>query len=105
MNDTPPTPIVVTPSTNTAAAGTFLRDILIVVAAFPILAKLIGARDIRGLLDWIGSNDGALVIAIVAPLVATMWRSILSKRRKAEFVTVAREVSDEVAIVQEKPVA
>ncbi len=103
MTDTVDTPIVVNPATAPVVAGTVLRDIAIVAAAFPILVKLIGARDLTGLLQWLQSSDGATVVAIVVPLALTAWRSLRSKTRKDELVTVATSASDRVAIVRGQP--
>lgn len=93
------TPIVVNPSLLPSAGGTILRDILVIAAALPILVKLIGSRDLRGIIDWIGSSDGATVIAIVVPLLVSGWRAWRSTKQKAKFVTVAAAAPDSVAVV------
>jgi len=98
MSETTP-PVVVNPSAVPAVAGTLIRDLVVILAAIPIVVRLIGARDLRGLLDWMQSSDGALVVTIVAPLIASGWRAWRAKRKKAELVTVARAAPDSVAIV------
>lgn len=65
-----------------AVAGTLVRDVLVVVAALPILIKLIGARDLNSILHWLQSSDGATFIAVVAPLIASGWRAWSSYRTK-----------------------
>lgn len=98
MTDTP-APIVVNPSAIPVIANTVVRDIAIVAAALPILVKLVGARDLNGILHWLQSSDGATVLAIVVPLALTAWRSRRSLRIKAETVAIAEKVSDRIAIV------
>lgn len=95
------TPIVVNPAAAPVIANTVVRDIAIVAAAFPIVVKLIGARDLNGILHWLQSSDGATVLAIVVPLVLTAWRSRRSLRSLADKVTMGRNVDDSIAIVTE----
>jgi len=92
-------PIIVNPSAVPVVANTVVRDIAIVAAAFPILVKLIGARDLTGILQWLQSSDGATVLAIVVPVVLTWWRTRRNLRAKAEAVTVAESAPNSVAIV------
>ncbi len=94
-----PAPMIVNPSAVPEAAGTVARDALIVVAAFPIIVKLVGARDLSGLLSWLQSSDGATFLAIVAPILLAAWRSRRSIKARAALVTIARKVDDSVAIV------
>lgn len=95
------TPIVVNPSAVPVVANTVVRDILIVVAAFPIIVKLVGARDLTGILQWLQSSDGATVLAIVVPAVLTWLRTRRNLRAKADAVAVARVAPDNVAVVTE----
>lgn len=94
------TPIVVNSSLGATAGGTILRDILVIVAALPILVKLIGARDLRGILDWLASNDGATVLAIIVPLAVSGWRAWRATKQKAKLVTVAEAAPNSVAVVK-----
>ncbi len=96
---TEPTPITVNPSTIPDATGTVVRDLLVIAAAFPILVKLIGARDLTGLLHWLQSSEGATVLAILLPILASGWRAWLATRKKATLVTVASAAPDSVAVV------
>lgn len=100
MTDTVPTPVVVNASTVPDATGSLVRDVLVIAAAMPILVKLIGARDLTGLLQWLQSSDGATVLAIVLPLAVSGWRAWLAARKKATLVTVAESASNAVAVVQ-----
>lgn len=100
MTDTVQTPIVVNPSTVPDVTGTVLRDIAIVAAAFPIVVKLVGARDLTGLLHWLQSSDGATVLAVVVPAVLTAWRAWRNRVRKAELVAVTEAAPNTVAIVK-----
>lgn len=100
MTEPVETPIVVTPSTTADMTGTVVRDIAIVAAAFPILLKLIGARDLNGILHWLQSSDGATVLAIVVPAALTTWRAWRTRVRKAELVTVASAAPNSVAVVK-----
>jgi hypothetical protein len=93
------TPIVVNPSAVPVVAGTLGRDALVVLTALPILIKLIGARDLTGVLQYLQSSDGATLVSIVVPAVVLWWRSRRSVKEQAKLVTVAREVSDDVAVV------
>lgn len=104
MTDTVQTPIVVNPSTVPDVTGTILRDIAIVAAAFPIVVKLVGARDLTGLLQWLQSSDGATVLAIVVPAALTAWRAWRNRVRKVELVTVTSAVSNDIGIVKGTPV-
>ena len=92
-------PIIVNPSAVPVVANTVARDIAIVAAAFPIVVKLIGARDLNGLLHWMQSSEGATVLAIVVPVVLTWWRTHRNLRAKADAVTVAQSAPDSVAVV------
>lgn len=103
MTDTVQTPIVVNPSTVPDVTGTVLRDIAIVAAAFPIVVKLVGARDLTGLLQWLQSSDGATVMAIVLPLIVSGWRAWQNRARKTALVTVAEAAPNTVAIVKGTP--
>jgi len=96
-------PLVINPSQAASAGGTILRDILVIAAALPILVKLIGARDLRGIIDWLGSSDGATVLAIVVPVVVSGWRAWRSAKQKAKLVTVAEAAPNSVAIVRARP--
>lgn len=96
------TPDVINPSVLPAAGGAVLRDILVIVAAIPIVVSLIGAHDLSGLLQWVRSSDGATVLAILLPIVASGWRAVMAARRKGKTVTYARSASDSVVIVAEK---
>lgn len=57
------------------ATGTLVRDVLVVLAALPILVKLIGARDLTALLQWLQSSEGATLLAIILPVIASGWRA------------------------------
>lgn len=92
-------PIVVNPSAVPVVAGTLSRDVLIVLAALPILIKLIGARDLTGILQYLQSSDGATLLSVIVPAVVLWWRSRRSLKQQAKLVTVAREVPDSVAVV------
>lgn len=100
MTEAVQTPIVVNPSTVPDITGTVLRDIGIVLAAFPIVVKLVGARDLTGLLHWLQSSDGATVLAVVVPAAVTAWRAWKTRSRKAALVTVAEAAPNTVAIVK-----
>ena len=100
MTDTVDTPIVVNPNATPDVAKTVLRDVAIVAAAFPILVKLIGARDLNGLLHWLQSSDGATVLAIVVPALLAAWRGRSTLFRKRILVTVAESASNSVAVVK-----
>lgn len=100
MTETVDTPIVVNPNATPDVAKTVMRDIAIVAAAFPILVKLIGARDLNGLLHWLQSSDGATVLAIVVPAVLSAWRGWQTRQRKAALVTVAEAAPNSVAIIK-----
>lgn len=93
------TPIVVSPSTVPEVAGTAVRDILVIAAAIPLVVKLIGARDLTGLLQWLQSSDGATVLAVVLPLAVSGWRAWRAGRQQQKFVTVARAAPDQVSVV------
>lgn len=102
-----PTPVegTVTASAKSEVASTVLRDVAIVAAAFPILVKLAGARDLNGLLHWLQSSDGATVLAIVVPIALTAWRGRRSWLRKWRFIRVSFNAPDEViAVVPPKPI-
>lgn len=107
MNLTPPVPIpapepiIVNPSVVPDVTNTIVRDIAIVAASLPIVVKLIGARDLNGILHWMQSSDGAVVLAIIVPVLLTFWRAARAKLKKATLVQVARVVSDDVAVVTE----
>jgi len=92
-------PIVVNPSAVPVVAGTLGRDALVVIAALPILVKLIGARDLTGILQYLQSSDGATLLSVVLPAVVLWWRSRRSVKEQAKLVAVAREAPDRVAIV------
>jgi len=94
------TPIVVNPSLSATAGGTILRDMLVIVAALPILVKLIGARDLRGILDWLASNDGATVLAVIVPLAVSGWRAWRATKQKTKLVTLAEAAPDSMAVVK-----
>jgi len=98
----PNAPDVINPSVLPAAGGAIARDVIVIVSAIPIVVALIGAHDLSGLLQWVRSSDGAMVIAILAPVIASGWRAILAARRKGKTVTYARSASDAVVIVDEK---
>jgi len=100
MTETVDTPIVVNASSAPDVTKTVLRDIAIVAAAFPILVKLIGARDLNGLLHWLQSSDGATVMAVVVPAALSAWRGWQTRRRKEALVTVAQAAPNSVAIVK-----
>lgn len=100
MTETVPTPVVVNPSPVGDITGSLVRDFVVVLAALPILVKMIGARDLTGLLHWVQSSDGALVLAIVLPIVASGWRALLARSKKATLVTVAEAAPDSVAQVR-----
>lgn len=97
----PTTPDVISPSVLPAAGGAVLRDLLVIIAAIPIVVSLIGAHDLTGLLAWVRSSDGATVLAILLPIVASGWRAVMAARRKSKTVTYARSASDDVVIVNE----
>lgn len=99
MADATETPIVINPAAAPVVANTILRDIAIVAAAFPILVKLIGAKDLTGLLQWLQSSDGATFVAIVLPLALTAWRTLRSLGIKAQTVAIAEQAPDSVAVV------
>ena len=99
MTDNPETPMLVNPAATPVIANTVLRDIAIVVAAYPILTKLIGAGDINGILHFLQSSQGATVLAVVVPVLLTAWRSRRALWIKAQTVFLAHRVSDRVAIV------
>lgn len=65
-----------------AVASTMARDALVIAAAVPILVKLIGARDLTAILQWLQSSEGATFLAVVLPLVVSGWRAWLSLRTK-----------------------
>jgi hypothetical protein len=100
MTDPVPTPVIVNPSQVPDATGSLGRDVLVIAAALPIIVKLIGARDLSGLLHWLQSSDGATVLAIVLPVAVSGWRAWLATRKKATLVAVADGASDRVAIVE-----
>ena len=77
MNEVKPVP---------AVAGTMTRDFLIVLAALPILVKLIGARDLTALLQWLQSSEGATFLAIILPIVASGWRAWWSYRKEQKLL-------------------
>lgn len=100
MTDTVDTPIVVNPSVVPDVTGTVLRDVAIVLAAFPIVVKLVGARDLTGLLQWLQSSDGATVLAIIVPAALTAWRSRKTIFRKRILVEVTEAAPNSKAIVK-----
>lgn len=77
MNEVKPVP---------AVAGTMTRDVLVVLAALPILVKLIGARDLTAILHWLQSSDGATFLAIVLPVLASGWRAWWSYRKEQRLL-------------------
>lgn len=100
MTETVDTPIVVNPNSTPDVTKTVLHDVAIVAAAFPILVKLVGARDLTGLLQWLQSSDGATVLAIIVPAVLAAWRGWRTRQRKAALVTMAQAAPNNVAIVK-----
>jgi hypothetical protein len=100
MTDTVPTPVVVNPSQVPDAIGSLVRDVMVIAAALPIVVKLVGARDLTGLLQWLQSSDGATAMAVALAMAASGWRAWLAMRKKATLVTVAESARDDVAVVQ-----
>lgn len=92
-------PVIVNPSAVPVVAGVVTRDILIVVAALPILVKLVGARDLTAILQWLQSSDGATFLAIVVPVLVSAWRTTLSLRRKREIVEIGMNPDNKGVIV------
>lgn len=92
-------PIVVNASAVPAAAGTVVRDILVMLAALPILTKLIGARDLTAILQWLQSSDGAAFLAVVVPIAVSAWRAWRSVKEQREKVALASAAPDSVAVV------
>ena len=73
MNEVKPAP---------AMAGTAVRDLLVILAALPILIKLIGARDLTSILQYLQSSEGATFLAVLLPILASGWRAYASYRTK-----------------------
>lgn len=100
MTDTPE-PIVINPSAVPDVIGTIVRDIAIATAAFPVIAKLVGAHDIAGLVAWLSSDAAKPLIALVVAIGLTAWRARKAFLRKAKLVIVGRAAPDSVATVTE----
>ena len=94
-------PIVVNPSAVPVVGGVVLRDLMVIIAALPILLKLIGAHDLTAILQWLQSSDGATFLAVIVPIAVTAWRARRSVLSKAETVVIARSAPDSVAVVTE----
>jgi hypothetical protein len=102
MNPSEPK-LVVNTSAVPDATGSTVRDLVVVLAAFPILLKLIGARDASAILAWLQSSEGATFLAIVVPIAVSGWRAFLAMRRKAKLVDAAKAYPDEVKLVGPNP--
>lgn len=72
-----------------AMGGTAVRDVLVILAALPILVKLVGARDLTAILQYLQSSDGATFLAIVLPILASGWRAWWSYRKEQRLLESA----------------
>lgn len=98
-------PIQVTDSVSGAVTNTIARDLAIAVAAWPVLSAMLGKHDVLAIAQWLASDAGRPVLAIIVPVALTVWRVFSNIAKKHKLIRAARSADDSVAVVIEKPTA
>lgn len=101
-DETSPAPITVTDGVSGTVTNTIARDIAIAVAAWPVLSAMIGRRDAFAVAQWLASDAGRPVFALMIPAALTAWRVVSSIGKKRKLIAAARSADDSVAVVVEK---
>ena len=79
------------------------RYFIVIVGAVPLLLKLLGARDLVGLIAYFQSADGAALVAAVSAVAALAFGLFKSFRRGRQVADVAAnpKVPDRIATLKE----
>lgn len=79
-----------------AALGRYL---VVILAAFPVLLALLKTHDIAGILNYVRSSDGSVLIAAVVGIGTAGWGLAKTFKRGNQVATVAAnpKVPDSVA--------
>lgn len=95
-------PVIINPSPVPDQLGSAGRDIMLVAAALPALIAVVGTRDVKQIVDYVGSSEFAPALAVIVTGVVFVWRQMKARRNKARMVTIANSAPDSVAVVETK---
>lgn len=97
-----PKPITVSPSPVMPMVGVLLRQIALMGGALATLFTLFSERDIRGLFDYIGTDEFLSFTLMLVGLASLLWGQFRELRIWKKLVTLAEEVPDEIATIIRK---
>lgn len=94
-------PVIINPSPVPDQIGTATRDAMLVISAIPALIAVIGTRDVKQIVDYVGSSEFAPVLAAIITAVVVVWRQFKARSNKARMVAIASAAPDSVAVVEQ----
>lgn len=99
--ETPP-PLKVTEGTAKEQTGAAVRDVLLVASALPALLAVLGTRDVKQIIDFIGSSDFAPALGVIVAAGVLVWRQCVTRWEKRKLITAADAAPSSVATVVKK---
>lgn len=95
-------PIEVAPHPWGPMMGVFFRQLGLIGGALVTLFQLIGARDLRGLFDYIRGDEFLSLVVVLIGLACLLWGHVRELRIWKRLSTMANKLPDSVAIVLDK---
>lgn len=95
-------PIGVANSPTFLVLGVMLRQLALIGGSFTTLLSLLGARDIRGMFDYIGGSEFILALAATVTAGTLFWGWFRELKAWKKLVTLEQWVPNSIAYIKQK---